>query len=179
MFRATLCSSSGESIVSIQHLVYVTLCRWPSGMHTGRSPTQTDIYQILNWYNWLSWWWAQGCSKHVENRHIYKKGTVRQVGYLLELFITYRHLSHARQLLTFTLYHIVVTQVVRFPHIIWEPYVRLGGHHLKFSRMNAAKKWYWDTLLQIFRPKCCMHLSSLTSIIPFCLPNSSSLILSP
>jgi drug/metabolite transporter (DMT)-like permease len=27
MFRATLCSSSGESIVSIQHLVYVILCR--------------------------------------------------------------------------------------------------------------------------------------------------------
>jgi hypothetical protein len=26
-FRANLCSSSGESIVSIQHLVYVTLCR--------------------------------------------------------------------------------------------------------------------------------------------------------
>jgi len=49
-FRATLCSSSGESIVSIQHLVYVTLCTWPSGMqvgkflpdlHTGRSPTQS------------------------------------------------------------------------------------------------------------------------------------------
>ena len=33
MFRATMCSSSGESIVSIRHLVYVTLCRWPSGMH--------------------------------------------------------------------------------------------------------------------------------------------------
>jgi hypothetical protein len=29
-FQATSCSSSGESIVSIQHLVYVTLCRWPS-----------------------------------------------------------------------------------------------------------------------------------------------------
>jgi len=28
MFRATMCSSSGESIVSIRHLVYVTLCRW-------------------------------------------------------------------------------------------------------------------------------------------------------
>jgi len=28
MFRATLCSSSGESIVSMQHLVYVTLCRY-------------------------------------------------------------------------------------------------------------------------------------------------------
>jgi len=32
MLRATVCSSSGESIVSIWHLVYVTLCRWPSGM---------------------------------------------------------------------------------------------------------------------------------------------------
>jgi hypothetical protein len=32
MFRATLCSSSGESIVSIRHLVYLTLCRWPSSM---------------------------------------------------------------------------------------------------------------------------------------------------
>jgi hypothetical protein len=30
MFRATLCSSPGESIASIQHLVYVTLCRWLS-----------------------------------------------------------------------------------------------------------------------------------------------------
>jgi hypothetical protein len=29
MFRASSCSSSGESIVSIQHLVYVTLCRRP------------------------------------------------------------------------------------------------------------------------------------------------------
>ena len=27
-FRATQCSSSGESIVSIHHLVYVTVCRW-------------------------------------------------------------------------------------------------------------------------------------------------------
>ena len=26
-FRATLCSSPGQPIVSIQHLVYVTLCR--------------------------------------------------------------------------------------------------------------------------------------------------------
>ena len=32
MFRAPTCSSSGETIVSIRHLVYVTLCRWPSGM---------------------------------------------------------------------------------------------------------------------------------------------------
>ena len=36
MFRATLCSSSGETIVSIQNLVYVTLCRWPSSMQVGK-----------------------------------------------------------------------------------------------------------------------------------------------
>jgi len=34
MFRAVMYSSSGELLVSIRHLVYVTLCRWPSSMHT-------------------------------------------------------------------------------------------------------------------------------------------------
>ena len=56
-FRATLCSSSGESIVSIQHLVYVTLCRWPSGMQVGlfiRIRNNTLLYskhrsQFTNW----------------------------------------------------------------------------------------------------------------------------------
>jgi hypothetical protein len=32
VFQATQCSSSGESIVSIHYLVYITPCRWPSGM---------------------------------------------------------------------------------------------------------------------------------------------------
>ena len=32
MFRATQCSSSGESIVSIHHLVCIIPCRWPFGM---------------------------------------------------------------------------------------------------------------------------------------------------
>jgi len=32
MFRATQCSSSGESIVSINHLICITLCGWPPGM---------------------------------------------------------------------------------------------------------------------------------------------------
>jgi hypothetical protein len=44
MFRATLCSSSGESIVSIQHLVYVSLCRWPSGMQVGK---QLEFISII------------------------------------------------------------------------------------------------------------------------------------
>ena len=39
MFRAPQCSSSGESIVTIHHMVYIyiyiyiTLCRWPSGIY--------------------------------------------------------------------------------------------------------------------------------------------------
>ena len=52
----------------------VTICRWPCGMHTTRSPTYSDIYQRSYWYNWLSWWWANSCSKHVEIwNKLYKK----------------------------------------------------------------------------------------------------------
>jgi len=32
MFQAAMCPSSGELIVSIRHLVYVTLYRWQSGV---------------------------------------------------------------------------------------------------------------------------------------------------
>jgi len=38
MFRALVCSSSGELIVSIRHLVYVTLCRWPSSVQVWVPP---------------------------------------------------------------------------------------------------------------------------------------------
>jgi hypothetical protein len=44
-------------------------------LHTRRSPTQSDTYQMLYWYNWFSWWWARVWSKHVEkwNKHIEKR----------------------------------------------------------------------------------------------------------
>ena len=44
-------------IVSIHHLVCVTLCRWLPGMpvkkdqHTRHSPTHSDICQLMYWYN--------------------------------------------------------------------------------------------------------------------------------
>jgi len=83
VFRETLCLSSGESIVSIRPLVYVTLCRWPfrvqvgnelflSDQHMKPSQIQSDIHEMLYWYNWFSWWWARGCSKHVENWNKYE-----------------------------------------------------------------------------------------------------------
>ena len=77
-FEQTSCSSSGESIVSVQHLVYVTLSRWPFlVLHTKRLPTQSDVYQMLYWYNWFSWRWARGCSKLVKdwNKYIEKNCT--------------------------------------------------------------------------------------------------------
>jgi len=39
----------------------------------------TCFEQMMYWCNWFSWWWALGCSKHVQkwNKHIKK---VRQVG---------------------------------------------------------------------------------------------------
>ena len=41
-------------------------------LHNRRPPTQSYTYQMMYWYNWFSWWWALGCSKHVEkwNKHI-------------------------------------------------------------------------------------------------------------
>jgi hypothetical protein len=80
------------------------LCRWLSSMqvrkflpdlHSRLSPTQSDTYQMLYWYNWLSWWWAQGCSKHVENwnKHIEKR-IVHQVGHLQELYWDARSTEH-------------------------------------------------------------------------------------
>ena len=44
MFRATSCPSSGASIVSIQHLVYITLCRWPSRMQVGKGLPDLSMY---------------------------------------------------------------------------------------------------------------------------------------
>jgi len=43
MFWATMWPSSGELIVSVRHLVYVTQYRWPSGMQVGPA-YRTVIY---------------------------------------------------------------------------------------------------------------------------------------
>ena len=59
-------------IVSMRHRVYVTLCRWPTGMQGMQVNLNTCI----------SWWWAYGCPKHVENRNKHTWEIVRQFGYL-------------------------------------------------------------------------------------------------
>jgi len=59
MIQAAMCPSSGELIVSIRHLVYVTLYRWTvwcaglyethPNLHTRRSSIKSDIYQMSYW----------------------------------------------------------------------------------------------------------------------------------
>ena len=61
-------------------------------LHTRRSPTQSDMYQMSYLYNWFSWWWTQRCSKHVENWNKYsyiRKNNLRPVGYLQEFSLIY------------------------------------------------------------------------------------------
>jgi hypothetical protein len=59
MFRATSCSSSGDSTVSIQHLVYVNLYRWPFCVQVGKF--LSDLHTKR----------SRCCSKHVENWNKY------------------------------------------------------------------------------------------------------------
>jgi len=52
MFRAIMCPSSGETTVSMRHLVFVTLCGWLSGVQGGMIPPCVPVihteWQIPN-----------------------------------------------------------------------------------------------------------------------------------
>jgi len=50
MFRAAMCPSSGELIVSID-IWCMSLCIDDCLVHTKRSSIQSDIYQMSCWYN--------------------------------------------------------------------------------------------------------------------------------
>jgi len=63
MFQVTMCPSSGEITVSMQHLVFVTPCGWLSGMQGGMN-SKCCINK-----SYFSWWWAHNHLKHVEKRN--------------------------------------------------------------------------------------------------------------
>ena len=73
VFWATMCPSSGETTVSLRHLVLVILYGWLSGMHIGQSSTQSDKYHVSHRYSCFSWWWAHSRPKHVEKRNKHTK----------------------------------------------------------------------------------------------------------
>ena len=50
MFWAAKCSSSGDSIISIRHLIYVTLCRWTSGVQVWIS--SKPAHQTVTYTEW-------------------------------------------------------------------------------------------------------------------------------
>jgi hypothetical protein len=56
VFRATVCPSSGETSVSMWHLVFVILCGWLSSLHTRQSSIQNNKYQVSN----KRLWWSRG-----------------------------------------------------------------------------------------------------------------------
>jgi len=47
---AGLDGTSGQSIVSIRHLVYVTVCRWPCGVQVWMEYQESQLYQYDLWY---------------------------------------------------------------------------------------------------------------------------------
>jgi hypothetical protein len=63
------------------------VCRmgWNPILHTRRSSTQSDKYQVSHWYTYFSWWWAHSCPKHVENRNKHTRKIVHQVGFIYKM----------------------------------------------------------------------------------------------
>jgi hypothetical protein len=120
MFQATMCSSSGVITVSVQHLVFVTLCGWPSGMqggilHTRRSSTQINKFQVLHKYSYFSWWWAHSCLKHVENRNKHTRQIVHQIGFI------YKTIAAVAYVFTFYIFYCVLTLRLCF-FVLWSPW---------------------------------------------------------
>jgi len=79
MFRTTMCPSSGETNVSMRHLVLAILYGWLSGMqehmllHTRQSSIQNSKYQVSHRYICFSWWRAHSRPKHVKKRNKHNK----------------------------------------------------------------------------------------------------------
>ena len=70
-----------------------------SDLHTRQPHTQSDIYQMMYWYNWFSWWWALGCSKHVKSKGLPQQTEVAQwvPGRLRpRIFLTFQHYKGGR-----------------------------------------------------------------------------------
>ena len=92
MFRVPLCSSSGESIVLMWYVVYVTLCRWPSSVQVWMETCTLD--GLLHRVTYTRCRINTIDSPDDEHRgarnlwriglNIYEKRIVRHVGYLQE-----------------------------------------------------------------------------------------------
>jgi len=115
-----MCPSSGELIVSIRHLVYVTLYRWLFGVQVWMRGSLIQTYTPYGNLHRVTYTRCRidkinspddghmAAPKHVENRNkrIWKR-TVRQVGYLQRLYRDSRSTEHkvAALISIFPIYH--------------------------------------------------------------------------
>jgi hypothetical protein len=96
MFRATMCSSSGENTVPMRHLVFVTVCyaerNFHSSLHIRQSSIYSNKYEVSHRYGIFSWWWAHSCPKHVEkSNNFIKKNCALRWFYLQHIHIQLFH----------------------------------------------------------------------------------------
>jgi len=122
MFRAHLCSSSGESIV-IWHLVYVTLCRWPSSVQVwmelssiqtctldGHLHRMTYTRRRINTLDSSDDEHGDAQNMQIIGINIYEKRIVRQVCYLKEMNRDAWSTQHKIMAIHITRTHFLVTQ---------------------------------------------------------------------
>jgi hypothetical protein len=128
-----------------------------SDLHSRRSPTQSDTYQMLYWYNWLSWWWSRGCSKHVENwnKHIEKRNCASNWSFtgIIPRCMVYRTLYwDARSAEHYTETHSQQNIILRCTvsrTLYWDTrsavhYTEMHGQQNIILRYTVSSALYWD-----------------------------------
>jgi hypothetical protein len=154
MFRASMCPSSGELIVSLRHLVYVTLYRRPFGV---------QVWMGLSYHTWYNIWWEAEIVKFL---------------ILLNLLLVWRHNYRLRRyeekrnesLKASVKMHLnqTVTEVQlhfspQFLYVLWGPTlvpiqpvpVKLAGReadHSCQSSIEAKNEWSYTST-----PPICLH----------------------
>ena len=90
------------------------------------------VYQMMYWYNCFSWWWALGCSKHVEkwNKHIKKC-----VSLVINTNCTE---MHGQQNIKFSVLRVSTKYIV----FLWRSSLCI----VKQIRLNAVLRWNHTSL---------------------------------
>ena len=132
------------SLCVVGHLV----CRSErnSDLHTICPPTQSDIYQMMYWYNLFSWWWALFCSNHVEKWDTIKKCVKLDIN----TNCTEMHGQQNRKKL------VIITKFIRYARNILD--VTFIGEVVR-SEMVKMRECYIYSTGKIFRIASCSNFS--------------------
>ena len=124
MFRATMCTSSGETTVFMRHLVLVILCGWLTGMQ------ENNKYQVSHKHSCFSWWWTHSRPKHVEiDKYTKDKYTTNKVVIKLALFTRlYRDAQSTKHKTTHNITEYAITNEWKLN-----------------SKDHTYERWWWNT----------------------------------